>query len=74
MSSEAAPNLTVKEKYAECKTFECPRFLDLCGTREDGSRYFTEGGLAYNALVRCNNWTIGLSDGECPLEPSVLET
>lgn len=74
MTSERQPKLTVKERYQECKQFECPRFLAICETGPDGSKYFTETGLAYSALVLCNNWTLGLSDGECPIDPKVLET
>lgn len=65
--------LTVKEPYSACKTFECPRFLTLCDEKEPGKPTFTEGGLAYTALVHCNNWTLGLSDGTCPINPEYIE-
>lgn len=71
MSKERTPELTVKERYQPCKQSECPRFLALCKTNPDGSTYFTEGDLAYSALIHCNNWAIGLSDGECPVNPDV---
>lgn len=72
MSDTTSPEgLTVKEKYQPCKSFECPRFLKLCRTREDGRPYFVEGDLAYTALVRCNNWPLGLSDGNCPINPDI---
>lgn len=63
-----APELTVKEQYQDCKGFECPRLLRLMKQREDGTPYFTEGDLAYYAMTLCNNWTIGLSDGNCPIK------
>ena len=69
MINEALPELTVKEKYENCKGFECPRLLRLTREREDGTRYFGEGDLAYTAMALCNNWTIGLSDGDCPVNP-----
>lgn len=71
MTSESSQELTVKEKYENCKGFECPRLLELTKEHEDGSRYFVEGDMAYQAMVLCNNWGIGLSDGNCPIEPAV---
>jgi len=73
MSNGTTPELTVKERYTNCKQFECPRFVAICESREDGSKYFSEGSIAYSALVRCNNWTLGLSDGDCVVSPVVLE-
>lgn len=69
MTNETSQELTVKEKYESCKGFECPRLLSLTKEHKDGTRYFTEGDLAYTAMTLCNNWTIGLSDGSCPIKP-----
>ena len=69
----AASELTVKESFQDCKMFECPRFLAICKQKEDGSYYFSEGDIAYQAATLCNNWAIGLSDGECVVNPTVLE-
>jgi hypothetical protein len=69
MTNETSQELTVKEKYENCKGFECPRFLSLTKEREDGTRYFVEGDLAYTAMVLCNNWVNGVSDGNCPIKP-----
>lgn len=63
MTNEVSQELTVKEKYGDCKVLECPRLLQFAREREDGTRYFVEGDLAYRAVVLCNNWTLGLSDG-----------
>ena len=73
MNDKAPKELVVKDRYQDCKGFECPRLLELCETGEDGRRYFTDGDLAYTAMVRCNNWAFGLSDGDCPIEPSESE-
>lgn len=69
MNNEAPAEMTVKEKYEDCKGFECPRLNEILQTGEDGTKYFTEGDMAYRALVLCNNWAIGWSDGECPIKP-----
>lgn len=69
MTNEIPQELTVKKKYENCKGFECPRLLSVTKEHEDGTRYFVEGDLAYTAMVLCNNWTIGLSDGNCPIKP-----
>lgn len=74
MTNDQSPELTVKERYTNCKQFECPRFLAICETREDGSKYFSEGSIAYQALVLCNNWTLGLSNGDCAVNSSVLDS
>lgn len=74
MTSEVQPTRTVKGRYEACKGSECPRLLELMKEREDGTRYFVEGDLAYQAMVLCNNWTIGLSDGDCPVKPTDVET
>lgn len=71
MNNEPTPELTVKEKFKNCKGFECPRLLEIAQEDEAGKKYFVEGDLAYRAIVLCNNWTIGLSDGDCPIKPSV---
>jgi hypothetical protein len=73
MTAETPEELTVKEQYDNCKGFECPRLLALCKTGENGRRYFTEGDMAYNAIAACNNWAIGISDGDCPIEPTETE-
>jgi len=66
--------LTVKDQYQDCKLFKCPRFLALCDVNvESGKPSFSEGSSAYSAAVLCNNWAIGLSDGECVVSPTVLE-
>jgi hypothetical protein len=67
MTNNTSPELTVKERYGQCKQFECPRLLALCETDADGKPYFVEGSVAYAAIVLCNNWALGLSDGECPI-------
>jgi len=69
MSESETPALTVKEKYADCKGFECPRLLSLMKEREDGTPYFVEGDMAYYAMTLCNNWGLGLSNGDCPVLP-----
>lgn len=68
-TNETTQELTVKEKYESCKGFECPRLRSLMKEREDGTPYFVEGDMAYYAMTLCNNWTIGLSDGDCPVKP-----
>jgi len=73
MTNEIPQEIAVKEKYENCKGFECPRLLRFTEEREDGTRYFTESDLAYTAIVLCNNWTIGLSDGDCPVKPVEAE-
>jgi len=70
MTDETKQEYTVKEKYDNCKGFECPRLLGLTKEHEDVTRYFVEGDLAYAAMVLCNNWAIGLSDGDCPVKPT----
>ena len=67
MTDNTPEELSVKEKYENCKGLECPRLLSLTEEREDGTRRIAEGDLAYTAIVLCNNWTIGLSDGDCPV-------
>ena len=69
MTNEIPQELTVKETYENCKGFECPRLLSLTKENEDGTRYLAEGDLAYTAMVLCNNWAIGMSDGDCPIKP-----
>lgn len=69
MTNETTPELTIKEKYEDCKGFECPRLRTLMKEREDGTLYFVEGDMAYHAMILCNNWTIELSDGNCPVKP-----
>ena len=71
MNKELPEVIAIKQKYEDCRGFTCPRLLELAKTDEDGRRYFTEGDLAYTAMVRCNGWSIGLSDGSCPLEPQI---
>ena len=70
MNNENPPKMTVKERYEDCKGFECPRLNELLRTREDGKKYYNEGDMAYTALVLCKNWAIGASDGECPIKPA----
>ena len=70
--NDKAPELTVKNQYEHCKGSECPRFRPLMEER-DGGFYFTEGSMAYTAIVHCNNWAIGMSDGNCPLKPTESE-
>lgn len=69
MTDNTPEELSVKEKYENRKGFECPRLLSLTEEREDGTRRIAEGDLAYTAMVLCNYWTIGLSDGDCPVNP-----
>ncbi len=68
-----SPELTVKEQYEDCKGFECPRLRSLMEEREDGTPYVVEGDMAYYAMTLCNNWTIGVSDGNCPVKPLASE-
>ena len=68
MTNETLQELTVKEKYEYCKGFECPRLRSLMEKQKDGTPYFVEGDMAYYAMTLCNNWTIGLSDGDCPVK------
>ena len=69
MNNEAPAEMTVKEKYEDCKGFQCPRLNEILKTREDGTEYCVEGDMAYTALVMCRNWAMGLGDGECPIKP-----
>lgn len=66
--NDHTPELTVKEQYDTCKYDECPRLRPLMDERE-GKFYFAEGSMAYTAITLCNNWAIGMSDGNCPIKP-----
>ncbi len=67
-----SPELTVKEQYDNCKYHECPRLRPLMDER-DGQYYFAESTMAYTAITLCNNWSLGLSDGNCPIKPIEAE-
>ena len=57
---------SIKERGEDCKMFECPRFLDLCQTEEDGRPFFNEGDEAYSTAVLCSNQILmQIGAGDC---------